>query len=152
MPFDMKNLSPPTRFYWPGDPTGEEWVEFRLVPERDRLATVKDVGIDRKAEFVINSKSKAMERVEYVSTDLAKGEEFLGRLNDLAIPDWFLKAPAKDGKPGKPIPCTKENKTLLFTGSEQFARWAEKCLEILGDAQKSMEKQLAKNGLSSQKG
>ena len=150
MPFDMKNLSPPTRFYWPGDPTGEEWVEFRLVPERDRLATVKDVGIDRKAEFVLNTKTKAMDRVEYVSTDLEKGEEFLSRLNDLAIPDWFLKSPAKDGKPGKPIPCTKENKDLLMGGSEQFSKWVEKCLEILGDAQKQAEKELGKNALRSQ--
>ena len=152
MPFDLKNLSPPTRFYWPGDPTGEEWVEFRLVSERDRLATVKEVGIDRKSEFVLNTKTRGMERVEYPITDLKKGEEFLSKLNDLSISDWFLKTPKKDGKPGKPIPCTKENKNLMLSGSAQFSKWAEKCLETLGDAEKQTEEKLEKNELSSQEG
>ena len=81
MPFDLKNLNPPSRFFWPDNPK-EEWVDLRLVSERDRLTLVKKVGIDRKAEFKLNPHSKRMERIEYADTDLAKGEKFLYELND----------------------------------------------------------------------
>ena len=139
MPFDLKNLNPPSRFFWPDNPK-EEWVDLRLVSERDRLTLVKKVGIDRKAEFKLNPHSKRMERIEYADTDLAKGEKFLHELNELIIVAWELKTPD-----GKKIPCTKENKNALMNGSEQFSNWVDKCLKTLRGAETEKEEELEKN-------
>jgi len=144
MPFDLKNVNPAARFFWPGDPQGEEWVELRLVSEGDKLALVKEIGIERKAEFVLNPLKKSMERIEYADTDLEKGEKFLSRINDLTIVAWFLKTPD-----GKKIPCTKENKDLLMSGSDQFSKWVEESLETLRNAEGKREEELEKNASSS---
>lgn len=140
MPFDLKNLNPPSRFFWPDDPEGKEWVEIRLVSEHDRLTLVKKVGISRKAVFKVNPNSKRMERIEFADTDMEKGEEFIAGLNDLTIVTWDLKTPD-----GKKIPCTKESKNALLGGSERFSLWIEKCLKTLRGSEEEQEEELEKN-------
>lgn len=142
MPFDLNNLNPPLRFFWPDDPKNEEWVDFRLVADRERLAIIKEVGLDRKVVFKANPLTKAMNRIEYADTSIEKGEEFLHRMYDLQIVDWNLKTPKPDVKS---IPCTKKNKVLLMTGSEKFNKWAEECLETLAATGKKEEEELEKN-------
>jgi len=145
MPFDLKNLNPPQRFFWPGDRMGEEWVELRIMTDADQLTLIKEVGIDRKQAFKVNPLTKQMERLEYVDTDLDKGETFAYRVFDFVIVNWNLKAPD-----GKEIKCITENKTLLMTQSNDFRQWVDECLGKMKLEREKHSEELRKNSLGSQ--
>jgi len=80
----------------------------------------------KKAEFVLNPKSRAMERVEY-DTPLTAKEEAQERDDSID----FMVVSFKDfyDKNEKPIKCTRENKLVLMSVSV-FARCVGRCLEL----------------------
>ena len=144
MPFDLNDLNPSERHYWPGDKAGEEWVDLKLTSDADQLETVKRVGIDRKQTFKANPISKRMERIEFIDTTLEKGEEFAYDLFDQNIVAWNLKTPS-----GEEIPCTRENKVLMMTQSLEFREWVDKCLGAMEKRRKEWLEGLEKNSSSS---
>jgi len=145
MPFDLNNLNPPVRFFWPGDEKGEEWVELRVMVDADQLKFVKEVGIDRKQAFKVNPLSKKMERVEYVDANLAKDEAFAYKIFDHTIAAWYLRDPD-----GAEITCSFDNKVLLMTRSREFRVWVDECLATLEKDQKIRAEKSEKNSTSSQ--
>ena len=132
MPFDLKNLNPSVRFYWP-DSGNEEWVELRLLTDQDRLQLVRETKKLRKHEFVLNPESKRMERVTYLDTDLDEEVMFQDKVTDHMIVNWNFKE-----LDGAEIECNKENKLLMMNGSEIFKDWIMKCIETM---EKDLEKQ-----------
>jgi hypothetical protein len=83
----------------------------------------------KKSEFVLNPKTRAMERVEY-SADMTPDErkKYHSALWDHAITAWenFL-----DGK-GNEIKCTAENKAKMMK-VPMFDRFVSRCLKVMSD-------------------
>lgn len=140
MPFDMKKLTPSAKFYWPGDPSGEEWVEIQLVSNKEKLNMVKEVGLEQKTVFKANPFKKSIDRLEYVETSVEKGAAFLALQVDRMIRSWHLKTPD-----GKTIPCTAENKIDLYSGSTEFSEWIDESAEKLEADSKANAEKKAKN-------
>jgi len=150
MPFDLKNLNPPVRFYWP-DSENKEWVELRRLTDQDRLKFIRETRNLRKHEFVLNPDSKRMERVSYVDTDLDEEVAFQDKVTDHMIVNWnFCEAD------GTEIPCSKENKLLMMNGSEVFKTWIMKCIETMEkdikERKESEEKNLSTSYFEAKKG
>ena len=83
----------------------------------------------KKSEFVLNPKTRGMERVEY-SEDMTPEErkKYQADLWDFAITAWekFFD------KKGAEIPCTKENKAKMMK-IPMFDRFISKCLKVMGE-------------------
>lgn len=95
----------------------------------------------KEHDFVLNTNSRAMERVEYLKPQTAE-EEAQEREDafDYAITgleDFF------DGK-GKPIKCTRENKLELLA-IPVFDRFIARCFEIQQNASKIQTQVAEKN-------
>jgi hypothetical protein len=91
-------------------------------------------------EFVLNTRSKAMERVEYEDQTPEQKRKEGELIWDHAIQGW-------EGildKDGNEIPCTTENKVKLM-GIPQFARFVGRCLQIITGANAGMAEDEAKN-------
>ena len=91
-------------------------------------------------EFVLNTRSKAMERVEYEDQTPEQKRKEGELIWDHAIQGW-------EGildKDGNEIPCTTENKVKLM-GIPQFARFVGRCLQIITGANAGSEEAATKN-------
>ena len=91
-------------------------------------------------EFVLNTRSKAMERVEYEDQTPEQKRKEGELIWDHAIQGW-------EGildKDGNEIPCTTENKVKLM-GIPQFARFVGRCLQIITGANAGSEEAAIKN-------
>lgn len=99
---------------------------------------VEDYFKDRKtrSEFVLNTKTRAMERVEYtLDQTSAERKKYHADLWDYAIVAWENFIDAK----GKEIECTPENKAKMMK-LPMFDRFVSRCLKIMADdAVKSAE-------------
>jgi hypothetical protein len=80
----------------------------------------------KEAEFVLNPKTRSMERVEYFALQDQKLEQ---KEADDRI-DYMITGLEKffDGA-GKPIKCTRENK-LLLSKVPMFDRYMARCIEL----------------------
>lgn len=142
MPFDMKRLTPSAKFFWPGDPTGEEWVEIRLVSNKEKLEMIKEVGLDQKSVFKANPFKETIDKIDYVETNVEKGAAFMNLQIDRMIVSWHLKT---SGPNAKPIPCTTEIKIELYTGSIEFGDWLDECAKELEAKHKAEKEEKEKN-------
>lgn len=135
MPFDLKNLHPPARFYWDGDKT--EWIELTTLTPKE-LTELRKKCTEAKVEYYLPEGAKGQPfRYEYhVSNDELYNEMFW----DARIANWNFCQPD-----GNQIPCTKENKLLLLGGSTEFAAWVMRCLEKLERDQRARAEKLEKN-------
>lgn len=95
----------------------------------------------KKAEFVLNPKTRGMERVAYTNEMTpAERKAYQAELWDYAITAWegFF-----DGKKN-PIPCTKEMKSKMMKVS-MFDRFISKCLKIMAENAVTQASDLAEN-------
>lgn len=151
------------RFDLSGDAQGEWFKFFRseikesgdvtfLDPDPDagrvRLRIAGADAIDgirsqtRKTvkEFVLNPKTRAMERVEYEDQTPEQKKKEGELIWDHAIQEW-------EGildKDGNEIPCTTENKVKLMN-IPQFARFVGRCLQIITGANAGAAEEGIKN-------
>lgn len=143
MPFDIDNLNPPERFYYPDSP--DEWVEFVLL-DADAIEEIDAQTVTKKVEYVQPKKKngkpdfrRPLQRIEYEVIDEEKRADLM---TDAAIHDWHLVKPD-----GSLIECTTENKLKIVNGSIEFNTWMAECLEIMGERKTEREKELEKNSL-----
>ena len=96
----------------------------------------------KKAEFVLNPKTRSMERVEYIEElppDQAKAER--DDAWDYIIKDFNNFFDAK----GEPIPCNRENKLRLMT-LPVFDRFVARCIQLLSEQVVKTAEEERKNG------
>jgi hypothetical protein len=147
MPFDMKDLGRASRFFWPGDPKGEEWVEIRALSDKEQRSLMRECGMEIKEAFQPNPYTEKIERLEYMPSELVKVDLFLDKVWDLTIAAWNLRTPD-----GEEIPCTLENKAKLMSGVEEFKSWIDSCVEQVKSARQAKREELEKNSSGSRKG
>ncbi len=135
MSFDLDDLNPPKRFFWPDsekvDPeTGavshDEWVDLRLASDEDIRAFRRKTGIKEKIEHVVNPETRAVNRVVGSNFDEDKARRLGDEVTDFCISDWRVVS-----RDNAEIPCTRENKLKLVNGSPVFAKFIEECLNSL---------------------
>ncbi len=149
MSFDLEDLNPAARFYWPEskviDPdTGavsyDEWVDLRIASDDDVRNFRKKLGIKEIIEHKVNPETRALNRVIGSNFDEKKSVGFADEITDFCIVDWNLI-----GKNGEAIPCTRANKLKLANGSPVFARWLETSLNSLRERIKEQAEAELKN-------
>ena len=135
MPFDVKNLHPPARFYW--DEAKTEWIEVRTMTGK-ALIDLRKSTTTKKVDYwrPENSTEKPF-RYEYTEMD---DERFNELFWDAQIVNWNFTDPE-----GVEIPCTKENKILLLGNSNEFATWVMGCLSQLDKDEKKRAEKSEKN-------
>jgi len=136
MPFDLKNLNPSTRFYL--DDTKEEWIEMRLPSLADVKRIMAEAQLRRKVEYAPNPKTGQLEPVPDYT------DEATYRFQELqvakTITDWHLVT-----TDGEKIPCTDENKILLYNESPRFKRLYDKFFDTLSEERARLEESERKN-------
>ena len=133
MPIDLKSLTAPSRFFWPGP--DEEWIDLRNIT----LAEFKKINaetVTKRAEYHQVDNAKPF-RYEVDDIDSDKADEMLW---DYQIVDWNIA----DGE-GKKIKCTKENKLLLMGNSAEFVNFVVDSLNQLADDEKKRREKSEKN-------
>lgn len=141
MPINMKNMNPPTRFYWeePKENEEGEYVDLRLAPNSVQNDFRKKCGIALRTEYR-ETKKRGVQRLEYVDADQAK----LFRLNDMLVDynivDWNLK-----DTEGNEIECSAENKLLLIKNHPPFENWFNDKMDFLENATKEQAKKEIEN-------
>lgn len=95
----------------------------------------------KEAEFVLNPKSRQMERVMF-TPEQTSAQEKLERelLWDHVIVDWKNLLDVKNQQ----IPCTLENKMRLMN-NPQFARFIGRCLQLISGAMAESKEASEKN-------
>jgi hypothetical protein len=96
----------------------------------------------RKAEFVLNPKTRGMERVEY--TEDLPPEQLKAERDDAW--DYIIKDFDNifDAR-GEAIPCTRENKLRLMT-LPVFDRFVARCIQLLSEQGVKTAEDERKNG------
>jgi len=131
MPFDLKNLNPAVKFYYPGTRKAE-WLELRNIPIGE-LRKMRKRCVKQTVEYYRPDDSKG-QPYRYETEDI-DDDKFNEMLWDYQIVSWKIIDPE-----GKEIPCTLENKLLLMGNSTEFADWVVKCLNKLAkDSEKKKE-------------
>ncbi len=151
MPFDMEKLNEGEWFRYFGSSIGEngEITYFEPEPDAERVC-LRPIGSEelnkihsqtrkKQKEFVLNPKTRQMERVSYEDQTSEQERVEFGMFWDYMITNWELK----DEK-GESIPCTKENKIKLMS-HPPFARFITRCLQILNSSKKQQEEDKEKN-------
>jgi len=129
MPVDLKNLTAPSRFFWPD--SENEWVDLRNVTLAE-FKKIRAATVSTRAEYHQINDAKPF-RYEVEVTDDDKSDELLW---DYQIVDWNIV----DGD-GKKIKCNKENKLLLMGNSTEFVRFVVDNLnQLVKDDAKRQEK------------
>ena len=118
MPFNLKGLTKPSRFFWPGS---EEWVDLRNVTLAEFKAIRKQTVTKRAEYHQVNAEKPY--RYEVEDTDEEKADELLW---DYQIVRWYIV-----DDDGKKIKCTKENKLMLMGNSAEFVNFVVKNLNQL---------------------
>jgi len=133
MPIDLKKLTAPSRFFWPGSDT--EWIDLRNIT----LAEYKKINaqtVQKRAEYHQVNDAKPY-RYEVEDVDSEKADELLW---DYQIVDWNIVDPD-----GKKIKCTKDNKILLMGNSAEFVNFVVDSLNQLADDEKKRREKSEKN-------
>ena len=132
MPFNLKSLTAPSRFFWPGS---DEWIELRNVTLAEFKAIRKQTVTKRAEYHQINNEKPFRYDVE--DTDEDKADELLW---DYQIAAWNI---VDDN--GKKIKCTKENKLLLMGNSSEFVTFVVKNLNQLAKDDAARQEKSEKN-------
>lgn len=152
MPFDIKNLNPPERFYYPDS---EEWVEFVSVSQ-DVLESINELTVEKKVEHVNPTnkngkpdKRRPLQRIEYDKIDETRRDDLIA---ERSIYAWHLV-----DNDGNEIPCTDSKysedgelvemgtKTTILRGHVAFNVWMAECLETMNEAKLRLDKDKEKN-------
>ena len=137
--FDLENLNPATKFFWPNS-DNKEWVELRIAADEDLLAMRKRLGIKEKVEYPVNPETRQVNRVVGTNVDEGRSRAINDELTDFCIADWLLLDAA-----GNQIPCTRENKLKLVKGHPPFAKWIVDCLNELRTGEAAQSEAETKN-------
>jgi hypothetical protein len=135
MPFDIKNLHQPARFYW--DEAKTEWIEVRTLTGK-ALMDLRKSTTTKKVDYWRPDKSTE-KPFRYEFTEM-NDELFNELFWDQQIVSWNFTDPE-----GVAIPCTKENKMLLMGNSNEFATWVMGCLSQLDKDEKKRAEKSEKN-------
>jgi hypothetical protein len=95
--------------------------------DADVMKGIKSKTSKTVEKIVLNTKSKAMERIQYEDQTPEQREEESNAVWDYVIQDWrgILD------KNGDEIACTSENKKLIMRKSLQFVWFAARCLHLV---------------------
>lgn len=110
------------------------------VMDPETIESIQSKTRKRTAEFVLNPKTRAMDRVQYYDQTPEQEKSEREMIWDYAIQDW---AGILD-KNGDEIPCTLANKMALMN-NPQFARFVGRCLQLITGAAASASEASAKN-------
>lgn len=97
------------------------------VMDADVMKGIKAKTSKVVEKFILNTRSKAMERVQYEDQTPDQREEESQLVWDYVIQDWRSIL----DKNGNEIPCTSENKKLIMRKSLQFVWFAARCLHLV---------------------
>ena len=136
MPFDISNLNPSARFYYPGTKKAE-WIELRNISMSD-IRQMRKKTVDKKIEYYRPDNSN--ERPFRYEIENIDEDELFSLMWDYQIVNWKIIDPN-----GKEIPCTIENKLLMIGKSNEFAEWVMKCLKQLSKDDAKSKKDSEKN-------
>ena len=139
MRFDLSGESEGVWFRFFESEVGDNGEMTYLEPKEDAgevciRAMDADVMKDIKSKtsklvekIVLNTKSKAMERIQYEEQTPDQKEQESEMVWDYVIQDWrgILD------KNGNEIPCTSLNKRLIMKKSLQFVWFAARCLHLV---------------------
>jgi len=135
MPFNIKDLNPPARFFYPGSKE-KEWIEFRTIP----LSKLREW---RKKTTVPKVEYHTVEGIDrpyrYESEDV-NDDKLFELMWDYQIHDWNIK-----DTENKPIPCNKESKLLLISNSLEFSNFALSSIKKLNEDEAIRQEQSEKN-------
>jgi hypothetical protein len=140
MRFDLSGETQGVWFKYFESEVGENGDPKPLEPDKDETLEVciramnADVmkGIKAKTsktveKFILNTKSKAMERIQYEDQTPEQREEESNAVWDYVIEDWR----GAFDKSGNEVPCTSENKKLIMKNNLQFVWFAARCLHLV---------------------
>lgn len=124
-------------YYPPEDPKDRVYINPPLAAEK--LEEIYAQTRTRKSEFVVNPKTRQMERVSYIdqTPDQARREFemiFCEIIGDFELTDTD----------GERIACTPENKIQLMRHQE-FGRFVNRCLQLLDLSEAERKAALEKN-------
>ena len=140
MAFDLKGMEEGVWFPFQDsrvDDSGEvEWLEFDTTEEvcfkkidPDQLQEIEEKNRGKKK--VTPVLNKLTRQMELVTTFEQSAKDKINDSKDFwncAIVDWKIS-----DLEGKAIECNKENKYKLVKGSGKFLRFANRCMEQLGE-------------------
>ena len=136
--FDLQNLNPSLRKFWDNDE--KEWVDIRLVPDDMYEVIRKDCGIKSQVIYKPNPDTKRMDRIDDINWTDERGKNFANKLVCYQIKDWHLLT-----NEGEEIPCTDENKLMLYRGAPRFKVWLDWHLDKLKEETEEFEEGELKN-------
>lgn len=135
MKFDISgDLNPGAWFDIVEDKPEEGRLCLRIIPEGE-LKKIADQTTKKKVEY------KKGQRFEVLNTNDDKYDELFW---DYVIEDWETIQDAV----GNDIPCNAKNKVALVTGSIDFKRAIDRCLERLKREIEDRNKAIEKNSSS----
>jgi len=152
MRFDLSGESQGEWFKFFRSEMGENGEMKYLDPEPDagrvrlRIADVEAIDKIRAQtrkvvkEFVLNPKTRQMERVEYEDQTSAQKKAENDMIWDYAITEWENLF----DKNGDEIPCTPENKARMMN-IPVFARFVGRCLQLITGANAGLAEGAEKN-------
>jgi hypothetical protein len=130
--FDINNLNPTAKFYWPGS-RKKEWVELRNIPTA-QLRKMRKETVRQEIEY--HRPDNSSEKPFRYEVDKVDDDKLFDAMWDYQIVNWRIV-----DLDGNEIPCTTENKLLMVGNSKEFADWIVKCLNQLAiDEIKKKEK------------
>jgi hypothetical protein len=130
--FDINNLNPTAKFYWPGS-RKKEWVELRNIPTA-QLRKMRKETVRQEIEY--HRPDNSNEKPFRYEVDKVDDDKLFDAMWDYQIVNWQIV-----DLDGNEIPCTTENKLLMVGNSKEFADWIVKCLNQLAiDEIKKKEK------------
>lgn len=134
MSINLKRLTAPSRFFWPG--SEDEWIDLRNITLAE-FKKIRAATVSKRAEYHQIKEGDKPFRYEVEDTDEDKSDELLW---DYQIVDWNIL----DGD-GKKIKCTKENKLLLMGNSSEFVNFVVDSLNRLAIDDVKQREKLEKN-------
>ena len=135
MKFDLKNLNPGTWFTFPDqdevDEAKKAKISVRIAAVED-VRTIKAKTTSKGVEYKVVRDKRGPgipKRFEFEARTSAQEQLEQEMLWDLAITDWKNL----EDNAGTFIPCTKDNKITLMSGSVPFATFVAECLGKLAE-------------------
>lgn len=125
--------------YLPPDPASKDRVFINPPLTVEQLEAIYARTRTRKSEFVINPKTRQMERVTYFDQSPEQMRQEFEEIFCVIIGEYELT-----DADGAKIPVTRESKIQLMRHPE-FARYVNRCLQMLEMSEAERKEQLEKN-------
>lgn len=122
------------------DPEADAGKVCLRIASPEVIESIQAQTRKKTAEFALNPKTRAMERVVYFDQTAAQEKKENELIWDHAITGW-------EGildKDGNEIPCITENKQKLMN-IPQFARFVGRCLRLISGANVGAAEEATKN-------